>query len=128
AAERALAETLLAAEQRLLRTAGERGIGCTVLRPTLIYGGGPDRSLTPIARSADSARRQRVAPTGARGRCRRRGRRGHRLRRGVQQDLRARRRRAPALRSHAVALARRDAEVRVAAAGSAGHDPPCVAP
>jgi len=59
AAERALAETLLAAEQRLLRTAGERGIGCTVLRPTLIYGGGPDRSLTPIARFA---MRWRVLP------------------------------------------------------------------
>lgn len=52
AAERALAETLRASEQRLLRTAAERGIDCTVLRPTLIYGGGPDRSLTPIARFA----------------------------------------------------------------------------
>jgi len=51
-AERALAETLRASEQRLLRTAAQRGIGCTVLRPTLIYGGGPDRSLTPIARFA----------------------------------------------------------------------------
>jgi uncharacterized protein YbjT (DUF2867 family) len=52
AAERALAETLHTSEQRLLRTAADRGIGCTVLRPTLIYGGGADRSLTPIARFA----------------------------------------------------------------------------
>ncbi len=52
ATERALAATLHASEQRLLRTAAQRGIGCTVLRPTLIYGGGPDRSLTPVARFA----------------------------------------------------------------------------
>ena len=51
-AERALAETLRASEQRLLGIAAERGIGCTVLRPTLIYGGGPDRSLVPIVRFA----------------------------------------------------------------------------
>jgi len=52
AAERALAEALRAAEQRLLLAAAERGIGCTLLRPTLIYGGGPDRSLVPIVRFA----------------------------------------------------------------------------
>jgi len=52
AAERVLAEILRAAEQRLLRAAAERGIGCTLLRPTLIYGGAPDRSLTPIVRFA----------------------------------------------------------------------------
>ena len=52
AAERALAETLRAAEQRLLRTAAARAVACTVLRPTLIYGGGADRSLVPIARFA----------------------------------------------------------------------------
>ena len=51
-AERALAETLRRAEQRLLRTAAARGIACTLLRPTLIYGGGADRSLVPIARLA----------------------------------------------------------------------------
>ena len=51
-AERALAETLRKAEQRLLRSAAARGIACTLLRPTLIYGGGPDRSLVPIARLA----------------------------------------------------------------------------
>jgi nucleoside-diphosphate-sugar epimerase len=51
-AERALAQTLRVAEQRLLRSAAARGITCTLLRPTLIYGGGPDRSLVPIARLA----------------------------------------------------------------------------
>jgi len=51
-AERALAQTLRAAEQRLLHSAAARGIACTLLRPTLIYGGGPDRSLVPIARLA----------------------------------------------------------------------------
>lgn len=52
AAERALSESLRNAEQRLLRAAAARGIACTVLRPTLIYGGGDDRSLVPIARFA----------------------------------------------------------------------------
>ena len=51
-AERALAEALRAAEQRLQRTAAARAIACTLLRPTLIYGGGSDRSLVPIARFA----------------------------------------------------------------------------
>jgi nucleoside-diphosphate-sugar epimerase len=50
-AERA-GRTLRAAEQRLLRSAATRGIACTLLRPTLIYDGGPDRSLVPIARLA----------------------------------------------------------------------------
>jgi uncharacterized protein YbjT (DUF2867 family) len=52
AAERALAEGLRAAEQRLLRSAAGRAVACTLLRPTLIYGGGPDRSLVPIVRFA----------------------------------------------------------------------------
>jgi nucleoside-diphosphate-sugar epimerase len=43
---------LRAAEQRLLHSAAARGIAVTLLRPTLIYGGGPDRSLVPIARLA----------------------------------------------------------------------------
>ena len=59
AAERALAETLRAAEQRLLHSAAARAAGCTLLRPTLIYGGGADRSLVPIARFA---LRRRVLP------------------------------------------------------------------
>jgi len=50
--ERALAERLLAAEQMLARSAEERGCAWTVLRPTLIYGAGLDRSLTPIAQFA----------------------------------------------------------------------------
>lgn len=51
-AERELSRSLRDAEQRLLRAAAARDIACTVLRPTLIYGGGPDRSLVPIARFA----------------------------------------------------------------------------
>lgn len=52
AAERALAARLVDAEQRLMRYAVREGIAATVLRPTLIYGAGIDRSLTPIARAA----------------------------------------------------------------------------
>lgn len=52
AAERELSATLRKAEQDLLHTAAARGIDATVLRPTLIYGGGPDRSLVPIVRFA----------------------------------------------------------------------------
>jgi uncharacterized protein YbjT (DUF2867 family) len=58
-AERELAERLQAAEQRLARAASERDIAWTILRPTLIYGDGRDRSLAPIARFA---RRWRVMP------------------------------------------------------------------
>lgn len=52
AAERALAARLHEAEQRLFAAADERGCACTVLRPTLVYGAGVDRSLTPLARHA----------------------------------------------------------------------------
>lgn len=52
AAERALAERLRAAEQGLAAAATRHGGAWTVLRPTLIYGAGVDRSLTPIARAA----------------------------------------------------------------------------
>ncbi len=64
--ERALAERLRAAESSVMATAAERGIACTVFRPTLIYGAGTDRSLAPIARFA---RRWRMLPVpfGARG-------------------------------------------------------------
>lgn len=58
-AERALAARLLAAERALAEAAERRGAGWTVLRPTLIYGAGLDRSLTPIARLG---RRLRVFP------------------------------------------------------------------
>ena len=58
-AERELALRLAAAEQRLADAAQARGVAWTVLRPTLIYGDGRDRSLAPIARFM---RRWRVAP------------------------------------------------------------------
>ena len=64
--ERALAARLADAEHRLFAAADERGCACTVLRPTLVYGAGIDRSLTPLARHAV---RWRVFPRipGARG-------------------------------------------------------------
>lgn len=58
-AEREIAERLVAAEQRLARVAQARGIAWTVLRPTLVYGDGRDRSLAPIARFA---RRWHILP------------------------------------------------------------------
>jgi nucleoside-diphosphate-sugar epimerase len=58
-AERALAARLADAESRLFVCAQSRGVAATVLRPTLIYGAGIDRSLTPIAQLA---RRTRVFP------------------------------------------------------------------
>lgn len=58
-AERALAARLAASEQALAAAATSLGAGWTVLRPTLIYGAGMDRSLTPIAQLA---RRLRLFP------------------------------------------------------------------
>lgn len=65
-AERALAQRLREAERGVLEMALGRGGSLTILRPTLIYGAGVDRSLTPIARFA---RRWGVfpQPIGARG-------------------------------------------------------------
>lgn len=57
--ERALAQQLAEAEQRLFALADQRGFAATVLRPTLIWGGGRDRSLTPLFRRA---RRLRLLP------------------------------------------------------------------
>ena len=57
--ERDVAARLVAAEQRLARAAQARGIVWSVLRPTLVYGDGRDRSLAPIARFA---RRWHVLP------------------------------------------------------------------
>lgn len=51
-AERALARRLREAEAALASVCDGRGIAWTVLRPTLIYGAGMDRSLTPLARRA----------------------------------------------------------------------------
>jgi len=59
AVERELAARLGAAEQRLLACAREHAIACTIFRPTLIYGGGRDESLAPLARFA---RRWRLLP------------------------------------------------------------------
>lgn len=58
-AERALAARLREAEQRLLERCAALGLACTILRPTLIYGAGMDRSLSPWARAAQ---RWRVMP------------------------------------------------------------------
>lgn len=57
--ERALAQRLLDAEALLKQTADARAIAWTILRPTLIYGAGTDRSLAPLARFAQ---RWRVLP------------------------------------------------------------------
>jgi nucleoside-diphosphate-sugar epimerase len=56
AAERALAQRLRDAEAALASVCDRRGIAWTVLRPTLIYGAGMDRSLTPLARRATRTR------------------------------------------------------------------------
>lgn len=52
AAERALARRLRDGEAALARACDGRGVQWTILRPTLIYGVGRDRSLTPMARRA----------------------------------------------------------------------------
>ena len=57
--ERALAARLRDAEQRLAARCDALGAAWTVLRPTLIYGTGIDRSLAPLARRAG---RWRVFP------------------------------------------------------------------
>lgn len=58
-AERELAQRLIAGEQRLMQRCEILDATWTLLRPTLIYGAGMDRSLTPLARLA---RRYRVFP------------------------------------------------------------------
>jgi nucleoside-diphosphate-sugar epimerase len=57
--ERALAARLAGAEAQLFAAATARGAAATVLRPTLLYGNGRDRSLTPLAALA---RRVRLLP------------------------------------------------------------------
>ncbi|WIH04714.1 NAD-dependent epimerase/dehydratase family protein [Xanthomonas translucens pv. graminis] len=49
AAERDVARRLREAEAALFATAAERGAAATVLRPTLVYGAGRDRTLSAIA-------------------------------------------------------------------------------
>lgn len=50
--ERALAQRLRDSEAALARACEKLGVACTIFRPTLIYGAGMDRSLTPLARRA----------------------------------------------------------------------------
>lgn len=58
-AERELAQLLRDGEEALAAACARHGSDWTVLRPTLIYGAGLDKSLTPIARRA---MRTRVFP------------------------------------------------------------------
>ena len=51
-AERELADRLANAEATLMAAAERRGVALTLLRPSLIYGGGGDRSLTPMLERA----------------------------------------------------------------------------
>ncbi len=55
-AERALSRQLREGELALANACAQHGLAWTVLRPTLVYGAGLDRSLTPIARRASRAR------------------------------------------------------------------------
>lgn len=48
-AERGLAQRLSESEDRVLAWAKETEIECTILRPTLIYGGGDDRNISEVA-------------------------------------------------------------------------------
>jgi len=50
--ERVMMAQMRAAEQALGQECGRLGITWTILRPTLIYGAGLDRNLTPLARRA----------------------------------------------------------------------------
>lgn len=50
--ERALAQRLRDSEAALAQACEKHGVAWTIFRPTLIYGAGMDRSLTPIARRA----------------------------------------------------------------------------
>jgi nucleoside-diphosphate-sugar epimerase len=52
ASERALVARLQAGEAGVQQTCRRLGIAWTIFRPTLIYGAGLDKSLTPIARRA----------------------------------------------------------------------------
>lgn len=58
-AEREIARQLRAGEVALAAACARHGCAWTVLRPTLVYGAGLDKSLTPIARRA---MRSRVFP------------------------------------------------------------------
>lgn len=64
-AERDIAARLLAAERSLQRDCAARGSALLLLRPTLIYGNGPDRSLSRVVALA---RRWRFLPLSRRAR------------------------------------------------------------
>jgi nucleoside-diphosphate-sugar epimerase len=64
--ERDVAQRLQASEQRLSEFSATHGIACTILRPTLIWGAGLDRSLTPFAQAA-ARRGFAIVPSAARG-------------------------------------------------------------
>lgn len=51
-AERDLSRSLRDAETTMIATCASRGMPWTLFRPTLIYGAGMDKSLTPIVQSA----------------------------------------------------------------------------
>jgi nucleoside-diphosphate-sugar epimerase len=72
-AERAISQELRDGEAALAAACARHGSAWTVLRPTLIYGAGLDKSLTPIARRA---MRTRLFPLPA----------GHGLRQPVHAD------------------------------------------
>jgi nucleoside-diphosphate-sugar epimerase len=57
--ERDIADRLARGEAQLFAAASARGAAATVLRPTLLYGNGRDRTLTPLAALA---RRVRLLP------------------------------------------------------------------
>jgi nucleoside-diphosphate-sugar epimerase len=57
AEERDVAARLRAGEAGVLLAAGQRGVAATLLRPTLVYGAGGDRTLTRIAAIAGRWRR-----------------------------------------------------------------------
>jgi nucleoside-diphosphate-sugar epimerase len=63
--EREAAERIAAAEEALRETCRARGVRWTVLRPTLVYGGGRDRNVSDIARFV---RRFGFFPVAGRGR------------------------------------------------------------
>jgi nucleoside-diphosphate-sugar epimerase len=65
AREREVARRLADAEERLEAECARHGVAWTIFRPTLIYGGGLDRSLSAIAAVA---RRARVVPVSGPGR------------------------------------------------------------
>lgn len=64
--ERDVAQRLREGEQRVFETAAARGASATLLRPTLVYGAGRDRTLTRIAQLARRWNRF-VLPRNARG-------------------------------------------------------------